>query len=56
MVNVVPVNRCETCPTLVEEPDDVSVTPTLGFGLKLINDALGLCVGITNLVMGMSII
>ena len=42
MVNVFPVNRCETRPALVEEPDDVSVTPALGgFDFKLNKDTLG---------------
>ena len=35
-LNVFPVNTCEICSALMEEPDNVSVTPTLGwFGFKL---------------------
>ena len=35
-LNVFPVNTCEICSALMEEPDNVSVTSTLGrFGFKL---------------------
>ena len=35
-LNVFPVNTCEICSALMEEPDNVSVTSTLGrFDFKL---------------------